>query len=415
MGHTAIKTVISALSNCNPDLVHNKEKLNSKVCEHCMNAKMHKLPFTSSLTVYTTPLQVVYSDVWGPAPVISHLGFRYYVTFIDAFSRYTYLFLLVTKSQVFQAFKLFKQQIENLTGHKIKVLQSDNGGEYTSNQFTQFLAEQGIIQRFSCPYTPEQNGRAERKHRHLIEMSIAMLSTASMPLTYWDEAVLTATHIINRIPTLILDKKSPYETLFKSTPDYDQFRVFGSTCYPLLRLYSKTKLDFRSHRCIFIGYAPNSKGYKCLSPCGKIYITRHVQFDETSFPYKDLFFTPSFHSSTTSDTSIPSIGSVIPSTISSHYYTRDTNSTSLSTNFNLNKSNTIHVSSSNQPPTNNSLSNNSFPSVVSNTDLANSSNLQSNILNTTSVSGLQISLPPLILMVIQINFINPLMQTPHHP
>lgn len=108
----------------------------------------------------------------------------------------------------------------------------------------------------------------------------------SMPLKYWGDAFQTATYIINRLPTPTLSNNTPLETLFHQEPAYHAFRTFGSACYPYLRPYNKHKLNFKSEQCVFLGYNTVHKGYLCLSASGRIYISRHVTFDELCFPFK---------------------------------------------------------------------------------------------------------------------------------
>ncbi|KAJ0836346.1 putative RNA-directed DNA polymerase [Helianthus annuus] len=113
-----------------------------------------------------------------------------------------------------------------------------------------------------------------------------MLFHARIPTTYWVEAFSTATYIINRLPSGVLDNKSSFEILFSTQPTYPNFRVFGCRVYPYLRDYAPNKLAPRSIPCIFMGYATQYKGYKCLDPqSSRMYVTRHARFNETSFPY----------------------------------------------------------------------------------------------------------------------------------
>lgn len=146
----------------------------------------------------------------------------------------------------------------------------------------------GTHHRFSCPYTPPQNARAERKHRHIVETGLAMMFNANVPTSYWVEAVTSAVFIINRMPSSVLKEKSPFELLYHQVPDYRIFRVFGCRVYPYLRHHALHKLAPRSIPCIFIGYSSTHKGFRCLDPItSRIYVSRHVQFDETLFPFAD--------------------------------------------------------------------------------------------------------------------------------
>jgi hypothetical protein len=179
----------------------------------------------------------------------------------------------------------FKSLIENLLSCKIKQLQTDGGGEYTSHPFKQFFTTHGIHHRITCPHTSQQNGIAERKHRYVIETGLALLAQSHLPSKYWVEACLTAVYLINRMPSQTLQNVSPYTKLFKAEPSYSGLRVFGCACYPLLHPYNKHKLEFRSKQCIFLGYSSNHKGYRCMDPTtSRVYLSRNVVFDENLFP-----------------------------------------------------------------------------------------------------------------------------------
>ena len=147
----------------------------------------------------------------------------------------------------------------------------------------------GISHHVSCPHAHQQNGSAERKHKHIVEVGLALLAGASMPLKFWDEAFLTAVHIINMLPSRVINNQTPVERLLYVKPDYKSLRVFGCACWPNLRPYNKRKLMLRSKQCAFLGYSPQHKGVKCLDvSSGRVYISRDVVFDETKFPFATL-------------------------------------------------------------------------------------------------------------------------------
>ena len=150
-------------------------------CTHCVEGKHHQLPFTDSVSITTCPLELVHTDVWGPAPVISCNGTRYYVSFIDNFTRFTWFFPLKYKSQVLESFKHFKSTMENILDCKIKILRSDYGGEYSKYEFQSFCSSAGILHQFSCPHTSQQNGVAERKYRHIVDMALTLISQSFLP------------------------------------------------------------------------------------------------------------------------------------------------------------------------------------------------------------------------------------------
>jgi transposase InsO family protein len=294
LGHPSDRVLVSTLPSLSSRIsVRNKHVQHH--CKHCLIGKMHKLPFAHSKFQSTQPLELVHSDVWGPAPVSSSNGNKYYLLFVDDFSRYSWLFLLKHKSDVLATFKHFKASVETQLSAQIKFLRTDCGGEYTSNAFTDFCSSHGITHQFSCPHTLQQNGIVERKHRHIIECALTLLSHASLPTTHWTYAVTTAIHLINRLPSPHLSHKSPWEHLFHKAPDITHLKTFGCLCYPYLRPYNTHKLQPRSTPCIFLGYPSHTKGYICLDPTShRIYISRHVIFNESEF-LPDLFLSTVAH------------------------------------------------------------------------------------------------------------------------
>ena len=276
LGHPSFSIVDCVIKNnklsCNDD-----ENLNS-VCGSCLRAKSHQLLYPKSTSVSSAPLEFIFSDVWGPAP-ISVGRHAYYVSFIDDYSKYTWIYLLKHKSQVFQVFHNFQSLVERKFGRKILSVQSDWGGEY--EKFNSFFQRIGISHHVSCPHAHQQNGSAERKHRHIVEVGLALLANASMPLKFWDEAFLTATYLINLLPSKVINFDTPVQHLLKETPNYDSLRTFGCACWPNLRPYNTRKLSFRSTHCVFLGYSSLHKGFKC-------YISRDVVFDESVYPFESL-------------------------------------------------------------------------------------------------------------------------------
>jgi transposase InsO family protein len=185
-------------------------------CKHCVQGKMTQLPFPHSTSTTHFPLELVHSDVWGPSPITSINGTRFFVIFVDDFSRFTWFFPLKHKSQVLSSFVHFKNTMENLLNTSIKILRTDCGTEYTKDDFTSFCSNSGIIHQFSCPRTSQQNGFAERKHRHIVDLSLTLISHSSLPLTYWPYAFSTSVYLINRLPSSTRGFKSPWEVLFSS-------------------------------------------------------------------------------------------------------------------------------------------------------------------------------------------------------
>jgi transposase InsO family protein len=142
-------------------------------------------------------LELVHNDVCGPMKTTSRGGAQYFVTFINEFSRKTHVYLLRAKGEVFDKFKKYKALVENQTSMKIKTLRSDNGGEFVSKKFDNFLHECGIQRQTSAPYTPQQNGVANRTNRTIMECARSMILAQALDLEFWAEAVNTAVYINN--------------------------------------------------------------------------------------------------------------------------------------------------------------------------------------------------------------------------
>jgi hypothetical protein len=289
LGHPAFRLVSHIISKFGLPVFKNKSEL---FCSACLSSKSKQLPFSLSSSEIKSPLDLIYSDVWGPSPVLSRTGFRYYISFLDAYSRYTWLFPMRHKNDALPIFIKFQKYTERFFNCKIKSIQSDWGGEYRS--LNKYFENCGIIHRVSCPHTHQQNGAIERKHRHLVETGLALLSHASVPLRFWEDAFQTACYLINRLPTPLINNMSPFEKLFHTNPDYSFLKTFGCACWPNLRPYNSNKLQPRSTSCVFLGYSPLHKGYKCFHiSSGRMYISRDVVFLESQCPFQNSPISPS--------------------------------------------------------------------------------------------------------------------------
>ena len=243
----------------------NKNSTSSKIdivdCASCKLDKSKSLPFPLHTTHTTKPFELVHTDVWGIAPVISHEHYKYFVTFIDDFTRFTWVYFLQSKSEVFFEFKVFLALIETQFSTKIKILRSDSGGEYMSNEFQISLQSHGIISQRSCPLTPRQNGVAKRKNRHLLDVVRTLLIEFCVPSHFWCEALSTAVYLINRLPSPTLIDDSPYFRLFAHAPNYSNLHIFGCVCFVHLPAHERNKLTTQSAKCAFLGYVGTQKGF----------------------------------------------------------------------------------------------------------------------------------------------------------
>ncbi|KAM0958955.1 hypothetical protein ACFX2C_024187 [Malus domestica] len=282
LGHPAPSVVKAALSKAD---ISFKCLNSSYTCKACLQGKFANLPFPSLASKSVVPFEVIHTDVWGPSPSLSIEGYRYYVSFID----------------------------ESFIDECTRILQSDGGGEYIGINFQNFLKDKGILHHKSCPYTPQQNGLVERKNRHITETAITLLQQACLPPQFWYHVCATAVYLINRMPTLVLSMKSPFEMLYHSSPKLDHLKIFGCACYPSLKPYRSHKLAPKTSECIFLGYAAQYKGFICFNPKdNKLIVSRHVLFDESHFPATHMA------SHFDSGSKVTSISSTVPSNTFHH-------------------------------------------------------------------------------------------------
>ena len=171
-------------------------------------------------------------------------GQRYFISFIDDYSRYMYLYMLHKKDEALDAFKIFKAEVEKQCGKQIKIVRSDRGGEYygrytedgqAPGPFAKFLQEHGIVAQYTMPNSPDQNGVAERRNRTLLDMVRSMLSSSNLPKSLWTEALKTTVYILNRVPTKAVPK-TPFELLKGWKPSLRHIRVWG--CPSEVRIYN---------------------------------------------------------------------------------------------------------------------------------------------------------------------------------
>ncbi|CAN1239948.1 Retrovirus-related Pol polyprotein from transposon TNT 1-94, partial [Linum grandiflorum] len=272
-------------------------------CVHCIGAKAHKIPFQSGFSSDMDIFDLVHSDLWGPSPVTSRLGYRYFALFIDHASRYTWIYPLRLKSELIRVTQAFVLMIQTQFHKTIKRLQSDPGGEYNSNDLRAFYQSHGILYQQSCLGVSEQNGVVERKNRHVLELARAILLQTNVPSTFWPEVVSTVTYLINRQPSATLGHVSPYMKLFGKSPQYSFLRTFGCVCYVLLPRTERTKLTSKAAKCVFVGYSEHHKGYLCYDPIQRrVRIAYHVIFMERIF----------YYSSSSSSSSTPASSRMVP-------------------------------------------------------------------------------------------------------
>ncbi|KAL0349326.1 UNVERIFIED_CONTAM: Retrovirus-related Pol polyprotein from transposon RE2 [Sesamum angustifolium] len=242
-----------------PEIKHLNETQTNDCCI-CPLAKQHRLSFPSSITRSKHMFKLIHTDVWGPYKIASLTNCNYFLTIVDDFTRATWTFLLKHKSQVHHTLATFFTMVNTQFHTSIKVVRSDNGSEFVNAQCKTLFNSLGIIHQTSCAYTPQQNGIVERKHKHkhILEIARALLFQSHLPKRFWGEAVLTATYLINRLPSSILDWKSPFEMLYNKPPNIAHLRVILSLKKPI----------------------------KCITLIATPFSSRDVVFHEHTFPFQ---------------------------------------------------------------------------------------------------------------------------------
>lgn len=191
-------------------------------CEACALGKQAHRAFPKGQAYRATaPLELVHGDLVGPMQTPSYGGNLYFFLLTNDFSRHSWVYFLQYKSEALQKFKVFKLAVEKQYSTPVKAFRSDRGGEFTSGAFRAFCEETGIKHQLTAPRTPQQNGVAERRNRTVTEMARTMLKDACLPTELWADAVATAVHVINRSPTVALEKLTPYEALTHRKPKVD--------------------------------------------------------------------------------------------------------------------------------------------------------------------------------------------------
>lgn len=284
MGHLNVSDV-NKLPGC-VEGVKLTQTNNVSSCPCCMEGKQARLPFNHVGSRVTTPLELIHSDLCGPMENVSYSGMKYFITFIDDCTRMVHVYFIKDKLNVLEVFKDFKLKVENKLDSKIKTIRTDNGTEYCNNYFEKYLSLSGITHQTTTPYTPQQNGLAERMNRTLVERARCMLIYAGQQKQLWAEAVATAAYIVNRSPTKSLGGKTPYEMWTGHRPSLSHMRIFGSAAMVYIPKEKRLKWDKKSNKMILVGYCEQTKGYRMFDPktC-KVIKSRDVVFYEN---YKSI-------------------------------------------------------------------------------------------------------------------------------
>ncbi|GAX80554.1 hypothetical protein CEUSTIGMA_g7991.t1 [Chlamydomonas eustigma] len=257
------------------------DEFRRKVCSGCIAGKQQRNVAKShpgSEPAITEKLGLLHMDVCGPIEPTSMGGSRYIATFLDDYTKFSVVRLIKVKNQVPEEIKSVIAELERQTGLQVKAIRSDRGGEYINQTLQDYLKKKGIVQQLTAPYSPEQNGKAERLNRTLVERVRSMLHSSQVSKNLWAEAVVTANCRRNCSPTTG-HTKTPWELFYNVKPDVSNMRIFGSIAYVHTPKELRKKLDPKGKPGIFLGYEPHAKAYRVLVD-GKVKISKDVVVDE---------------------------------------------------------------------------------------------------------------------------------------
>lgn len=270
LGH-APKEKLSRIPYLKGKLDHSKQ-----VCLTCPMSKFAKLPYNISMSHAAAAFDLIHVDTWGPYKVLTRGKYKYFLTIVDDHTRFTWLYLLQFKSDYLSVLESFITYIQNHFSAHVKTLRSDNALEFSTEACKKLYNKMGIVHQTSVAYRPQQNSRVERKHRSVLKIARCLRFQSGLSLTYWGECVMTAVHLLNRLPTAALENKIPYEMLYQKPADYDHLKVFGCLGFASNPSNSVDKFAIRGVPCVFIGYPATKKGSQNaqFADKGNIYYSR---------------------------------------------------------------------------------------------------------------------------------------------
>ena len=285
LGHPSLGSLTALSVGCGFPL--NKNLFDC--CDICHRAKQTRSRFPLSESKAHRPFALIHCDLWGYYRPPSLSKCHYFLCIVDDYSRAIWVYLLKDKTEVYDKLVGFCSMINTQFDLKVQKVRSDNGKEFMNEPLQTHFHANVIVQESSCVDTPQQNGRVERKNRHILNVARALRFQASLPVYFWGECILTAAYLINRTPTKLLGSKTPYEVLFGRKPSYEHIKIFGCLCYAHNHSKSRDKFDTRATRCIFLGYPHGQKGWKVYDLASRrTFVSRDVQFYETMFPFAQM-------------------------------------------------------------------------------------------------------------------------------
>ena len=251
-------------------------------CEACIMGKLARKPFPPSDSRAEKCGDLIHADVCGPMQKPSLGGAKYFLLLKDDFSNYRSLYFLKSKELVAEKLAEFLKYVGSQFGHRVKVIRSDNGTEFVNSRVSDLMKKYGIHHQTSVPYSPQQNGRAERDNRTIVEATRTSLIASGLGLSMWAEAASSAAFVINRTGCSSVKGKTPFELWCGEMFPLDRLQVFGRTVYCHVPAQQRRKLDPKGYRGVFVGYSETQKGYRVLTGSNKVETVRDLVFENPS-------------------------------------------------------------------------------------------------------------------------------------
>lgn len=285
LGHPASR-VVDLLANRKLIEVSDSDSTHdTKHCGGCISGKMTRRHFpTNESRESKRKLELVHSDLCGPMSIPSLGGARYFLVIVDDATRFSYVVFFKKKSDTLKEFKTFVNMMSTQGYGQVRALRTDNGTEYVNKAFRNYLSSKGIEHQTSAPFTPEQNGLAERTNRTLVEKARCMLEHAHLPRQYWAEAIAAACYLKNLTPTRVIGNKIPRQEFLDKDVSYCHLRTFGCLAHVHIPKVNRKKFDPVSKPCVFVGYTSTSKQYRFIDIATKrlvVCATATFQEDKT--------------------------------------------------------------------------------------------------------------------------------------
>lgn len=243
------------------------EQTGSDRCGGCASGKAHHASHPESDRERSTvALHRVHTDLVGPIETPTINGARYFMLLRDEYSGFMYVYFMKAKSEVVDKLRSFIHEASVTAQCQVQILRSDNGSEFKNESVKLLCDTEGVIQEFSAPYTPQQNGEIERANRTILETARTILHGSGLPLFLWGEAVATAVYLRNRLTNKRNRDKTPFELFHGKAPQFSHMIEFGKELHLLDSRRGESKFQSKTIEAYMVGYGSRNRTYRCYNP-----------------------------------------------------------------------------------------------------------------------------------------------------